>query len=181
SSKRIPLVKKIIYYFFTNPVELSSCPFLEGKNCLIYNQRFFGCRAYGLWSRKYYERFSEVSRRAKILVRNQWENLGVILPKEVMDFQLPYCRHVTVMDGQVVNDGRLLDVSKKISRLSESFGQRDIMFRQLYFSDMSFLLASLVYGFHEAVRLKFTIVRDIVKTGNRTGLYNTVEEIADIF
>jgi hypothetical protein len=36
--------------------------------------------------------------------------------------------------------------------------------------DLSFLLASVAFGFNESVRMKFVIVREIVTTGNRTGL-----------
>ncbi|MGD8450149.1 MAG: hypothetical protein PVF36_13060, partial [Desulfobacterales bacterium] len=47
---RNPLIQKIIGYFFLNPVEITSCPFLEGQECTVYPDRFFGCRSYGLWS-----------------------------------------------------------------------------------------------------------------------------------
>jgi Fe-S-cluster containining protein len=49
ATMRNRLIKKIIGHFFLNPVEITSCPFLEGQECLIYPDRFFGCRSYGLW------------------------------------------------------------------------------------------------------------------------------------
>ncbi|UCE83381.1 MAG: hypothetical protein JSV47_02240, partial [Deltaproteobacteria bacterium] len=62
SAQRLQVYRRILSYFFLNPVEIISCPFLQGQDCLIYENRFFGCRAYGLWSRQYYDEQAEGSR-----------------------------------------------------------------------------------------------------------------------
>ena len=69
------LLQKIIIYFFLNPVEITSCPFLDGQDCLIYADRFFGCRSYGLWSQDYYEKLAASDRKVKIYLQKQWKNL----------------------------------------------------------------------------------------------------------
>jgi Fe-S-cluster containining protein len=180
-NRRIKLLQKIAYYFFMNPVEVVSCPFLEDNDCLIYSHRFFGCRAYGLWSGKYYENLSGKSRHAKTFIRKQWGRSGISLPTAVMDFHVPYCSNVKVEKNKFIDDQMLLNISDRIETLSQHFGQWDQMFRQMYFSDLSFLVASLIYGFPESVRLKFTIVSDVVKRGIREKLDKTLLEAYDIF
>jgi Fe-S-cluster containining protein len=46
--KRQQLSEGLIHCFFLNPVKILMCPFLHGKDCSIYEDRFLGCRAY-LW------------------------------------------------------------------------------------------------------------------------------------
>ncbi|OGW36818.1 MAG: hypothetical protein A2Y97_06100 [Nitrospirae bacterium RBG_13_39_12] len=178
---RRQLTKKIICYFFLNPVEITMCPFLEGQECLIYRKRFFGCRAYGLWSKKYYENISERSRQVKNHVRNQWEILGISLPQKVTDFQVQYCSSVET-DGHVsTDDDFILNVSDRIHNLSRQLHQWHQLFVDGYFSDMSFLLASLIFGVNESIRMKFGIVSDITSTGNKIRLNKIVEALPDIF
>lgn len=177
---RMHISRKIVGYFFLNPVEIIKCPFLDGKECLIYQERFFGCRAYGLWSREYYENLAGRNRQAKTYIRMQWEKMGVSLPQEVVEFQVPYCPHVEIQDTISVNGEQLMHVFGQIEDLSEKFSQWHHLFHQMYFSDLSFFLASLFYGTSEAVRLKFTIVSDIVKKANRAGLNEMVKKIPDI-
>jgi Fe-S-cluster containining protein len=64
SPVRQHLINNIVSYFFINPAILSSCPFLAGLDCLIYDNRFFGCRSYGLWSEEYYNSLAAHSRKA---------------------------------------------------------------------------------------------------------------------
>lgn len=180
-SIRLDLIKKIASYFFLNPVEIRKCPFLNAKDCLIYQERFFGCRAYGLWSKEYYEKLSTSSRKAKEFIRRQWRNLGVSLPNEIIEFQVPYCLNVKMIEKTVINDEMLLSISYNIQILSESFNQLHQSFRERYFSDLSFLITSLIFGVNEAVRMKFAIVSDIVNTGNRERLERIIQELPDLF
>ncbi len=174
------VVQNIIGYFFLNPVEITSCPFLDGQDCLIYEDRFFGCRAYGLWSREYYEELAARNRQSKTFLQKQWENLGVSLPQRVIDFQVPYCLCVEIDGNVCINDKMLLNISNKILELSHRFSHWHKSFSQRYFSDLGFLLASLVFGLSEAVQMKFTVVRDIVTLGNRSRLDRIVGELPDL-
>lgn len=181
SSLRRQFLKKIVRYFFLNPLEITMCPFLDGRDCLIYQNRFFGCRAYGLWSKDYYEKLTDSSRQVKNQIQKQWENLGIFLPQKVIDFQVPYCLNVKVNGHASINDEMLLNISGKIEKLSQHLSQWHQSFRQSYFSDLSFLLASLVFGITGAVRMKFAIVSDIVTSGNRSKLDRIVRELPDLF
>lgn len=159
--------KRLIRYFFLNPVEIRSCPFLHGNNCVIYPERFFGCRAYGLWSEEHYRKKAEQSRQAKTLNQRQWQRLGVSLPQEVVDFNLDYCPYVEWDGNTEVDDTFLLDTSETIETLSAQLLPWHNTFHRQYFSDLSFLLASISFGLHRAVQLKFEVVRYVLLTGDK--------------
>jgi Fe-S-cluster containining protein len=159
--------KRLIRYFLLNPVEIRSCPFLEGNSCLIYPKRFFGCRAYGLWSEEYYRKKAEQSRQAKTLNQRQWQRLGFSLPQEVVDFNLDYCPYVEWDGTTEVDDTFLLNAFDTIENLSEQLLPWHNTFHHQYFSDLSFLLASISFGLQRAVQLKFEVVRHVLLTGDK--------------
>jgi len=174
------LIQKTIGYFFLNPVEITSCPFLEGQECRVYPDRFFGCRSYGLWSRAYYETIAACDRKAKKHLQEQWKRLGVCLPKKVVDFQVPYCLCVETNGPAVIDDKTLLKASDRIEAISAAFSSRHQWFAQRYFSDLSFLLSALMFGYKQSVQMKFTLVRDMVHTKNRTELDKIIQELPDL-
>ncbi|MEA1949627.1 MAG: hypothetical protein U9N83_20310 [Thermodesulfobacteriota bacterium] len=180
AAMRNRLLKKIIGYFFLNPVEITSCPFLEGQECLIYPDRFFGCRSYGLWSRAHYETLAARDRKAKKHLQEQWKSLGVSLAKKVVDFQVPYCLCVETNGPAVIDDKILLQASNTIEAISARFSSWHQSFGQRYFADLSFLLSALMFGHTAAVQMKFTIVRDIVNTENRTRLDRIIQKLPDL-
>ena len=180
AAMRNRLIQKIIRYFFLNPVEITSCPFLEGRECLIYPDRFFGCRSYGLWSRARYETLAARDRNAKKHLQEQWKSLGVCLPKKVVDFQVSYCLCVETNGLAVIDDKTLLKASDRIEAISAHFSSWHQWFAQRYFSDLSFLLSALMFGYTEAVQMKFTLVRDMVNTENRTKLDRIIQELPDL-
>jgi len=177
---RVQLLQNIILYFFLNPVEITSCPFLNDQDCLIYEYRFFGCRAYGLWSQKHYETLALRDRQAKMHFQNQWENMGISLPRDVIEFQVPYCPFVEADPLSDINDATLLDVSDSIESISEGYLQWHHRFAQRYFSDLSFLLASLAFGFTDVVRMKLEVVRNMVRTGKKERLNQVLNTLPDL-
>ncbi len=181
SPVRKRFVKIIANYFFLNPVEITHCPFLDGRECLIYQDRFFNCRAYGLWSPAYYEILSKRNRQAKINLRKQWETLGVSLPRKVIDFQVPYCLCVESDGRHKEYDDVLRHTAERIDALSRGFSHLHESFCNEYFSDLSFLLTSLVFGVTEAVHMKFYVVRDIITKKDRKRLDRIVSELPDLF
>ncbi|MCK4605083.1 MAG: hypothetical protein KAU41_10410 [Deltaproteobacteria bacterium] len=178
---RLRLTRDLVRYFFLNSVRITSCPFLVDRNCLIYENRFFGCRAYGLWPKHYYNELAARSHQMKRYNQEQWQNLGISLPQEVVDFQVPYCPHVKPDVGTSVDDETLPHAADKIEILSKQLAPWHESFRHSYFSDLSFLLASLTFGLTEAVQMKFAFVKDYVKTGNQAGLSEVVGNLPDIF
>lgn len=94
---------------------------------------------------------------------------------------MPYCSYVELDDDAVIDDDRLLQTAERVEKLSRHFPEWHRAFGQRYFSDLSFLMASLAFGLTEAVRMKFVLVRDIVSTGDRARLERIVGEIPAIW
>ena len=179
--KRLSLYKKVVKYFMLNPVEIIKCPFLEGDVCLIYQNRFFGCRSYGLWSKGYYTSISEQSRHVKRHIRAMWEKMDVRLPEEIIDFQVPYCTSVTPVVLKTIDDDKILSVAESLGSLSRRLSPWHDLFRQGYFSDLSFLMAALIFGVRESVSLKFAIVNDVVNKGTPSRLDEAINSVQDVF
>jgi Fe-S-cluster containining protein len=173
------LSRRLVHYFLLNPVAILMCPFLQGQECVIYQNRFFGCRAYGLWSKGYYQQQAEHSRKAKRFSQEQWQKLGVSLPQEVVHFHVDYCPYVAVEGDVQVGDENLIRASDTIEAISEQLGPWHDSFRQGYFSDLSFLLISNVLGLQEAIQLKFEIVGNFLVTGKQERLAKIIEDIVD--
>jgi hypothetical protein len=170
---------KLVEYYFFNSVKISSCPFLEGRDCLIYSDRFFGCRAYGLWSYEYYQKLAKLNREAKIQLQLQWKRLGVTLPKQVVDFNRPYCQEVKTKTPYKMDDRMLNDIWNAINRLSERLSPWHRIYRQKYSGDLSFLFSAIAFGFNEAVKLKYTVVRDILYFNNKNIFKQIIESLSD--
>lgn len=173
------LYTKLVGYFFLNPVEITSCPFLEGRDCLIYPDRYFGCRAYGLWYHKYYQKLAGWNRRSKIQLQEQWKRLGITLPQQVVEFNLPYCSEVETKTHFQIDDQMLIDIWDAIKILSERFSPEHRIFQQNYFGDISFLFSSLTFGVNKAVQMKYTVVREMVAFENRNAFEQIMEALPD--
>jgi hypothetical protein len=74
----------------------------------------------------------------------------------------------------------LLNISDTIEAISGRLSQRHQSFSKIYFSDLSFLLSSLTFGLAESIQMKFAVVKDIITTGNMTGLKKIIDELPDL-
>jgi len=180
SAPRQHLVKRAVERFLLNPVQIATCPFLEAGDCLIYQHRPFGCRAYGLWSAEQYAEQSAAARRGKEVVAEQWRRLGVELPQAVVAFQVPYCPHVRTEGGVPVADVLLSAAAGEIEALSQRLGASHEAFFTAYLGDVGFLLASLALGYAQALRLKVEMVRHVLATGSRVRLGPIISGLADV-
>jgi Fe-S-cluster containining protein len=175
--QRLLLSRRLLRYFFLNPVKILSCPFLQDQDCLIYQNRFFGCRAYGLWSEDYYREQAEQSRQAKSVGREQWKSLGISLPQEVVDFQVDYCPYVELEEDVSLDDELLLQTYNEIEAISTQLAPWHERFRQGYFSDLSFLLVALSLDLPRSIQLKLEIVQDFLGTGNEGRINDIIDEL----
>jgi Fe-S-cluster containining protein len=178
---RLAILQRIVTYFFINPTAITACPFLEETECLIYPQRFFGCRAYGLWSPVAHAQVSRQNRQSKVMVREQWNNMGVFLPREVVEFQVPYCPSVEWDRSIPFDDESLERIEESIGYLSAELEPWHRQFRDDYYSDLSFFLAGLIFGRLPAVRHKYFIVKEILETRSRTRLNSLLDGLEDSF
>jgi hypothetical protein len=177
---RKSLIQKIARYFFTNPVEISGCPFLEGRDCSLYTERAFGCRAYGLWSPAYYQDLVDRNSRDKAAFGQEWHKLGVELPLEVLQYRPPYCREL-VHAALPVSDDLLVQEAEEVENLAVTLDPWQRFFVEDCFSDLSFFMARWIYGPAEAVRLKFLIVRDWLQKKNQERLADLLLNLEDPF
>ncbi|MBI4763835.1 MAG: hypothetical protein HY787_04440 [Deltaproteobacteria bacterium] len=180
-SDRINVTQKMVRYFLGNAMEISSCPFLQGRDCLIYQDRFFGCRAYGLWSGVFYQNLADQNRQGKRVLQQQWEKLGISLPAEVLSFKIPYCSQVETDPPLEISDEMLSAASDRIENLSGEMNPWDQEFRGKYFSDLSFFLTGLQFGPQEAVRLKYFITKDIIQKADRSLMDQVLSRVKDLF
>jgi hypothetical protein len=177
---RKSLIEKIIRYFFINPVEIVGCPFLEARDCIIYADRAFGCRAYGLWSPEYYQDLVNKNIEIKKTFQQEWQKLGVALPSAVLNYNPPYCGLVHSGE-EPVSDKMLARAYQEIETLSQNVNPWHRFFAEDCFCDLSFFLARWIYGSAEAVRLKYLIVRGILQENNRGRLDWVLNKLFDPF
>ena len=181
TDKRLALLKKISSYFFLNAARISTCPFLDAQNCQVYEARFFGCRAYGLWSPAHYRKVAARSQSAKKYLQKQWQDMEVTLPQAVVDFQVPYCPDVHTVENVDLNDTDLLETAGAVESISLRFSDAHQSFRKSYYADFSFLVAAMLCGHRRAVRLKFDVVKEFLHTGQSKKLNRILAEFLDPF
>lgn len=173
--------KRISSYFFLNAARITACPFLKGRTCRVYEDRFLGCRAYGLWSSAHYRMIATRSQTAKKALQKQWQHLGVSLPQAVVDFQIPYCRDVRLVDKVDLDDETLVRIAGSVDTLSQNSAEGHQAFLESYFSDFSFLVAALLFGYRAAVQIKFDVVKELIDTGRSNKLDTILNGISDPF
>ena len=181
SEERLALLKKISSYFFLNAARISECPFLNGDTCRVYENRFFGCRAYGLWSPEHYHQAAARSQAAKKYLQQQWQALDVKLPQEVIDFTVPYCLDVQTVDNVSLNDIDLVEKAAAVESISHYFSDANQSFHKHYYADFSFVVAAMHYGYRRAVQIKFEVVKEILQTGCSKELNPILNEFVDAF
>ena len=181
SVERLSLIRKISGYYFLNAARITACPFLDSQTCLVYEDRFFGCRAYGLWSPAHYRKIADRSQTAKRYLQKQWLNLGVRLPQAVVEFRMPYCLDVQTAENVNLDDRTLIEISEAIDALSRNSSETHQSFQQSYLSDFSFLVAALLFGYRSAIQIKFDVVKEFLDSGRTITLDRILNRIIDPF
>ena len=77
-------------------------------------------------------------------------------------------------EAGLISDPLLREAEEKIEQISGQLHPWSGRFRDRYFSDWSFLIAGLIFGIPEAVRLKFNLVKEGLQTGSRQRLEDVV-------
>jgi Fe-S-cluster containining protein len=98
------VLKNIFAYELLNLVTLDyKCPFLENKNCLIYEVRPAQCRLFGLYPDEEYKKLKEESLQANERVAIYYARYHrLLLPKEVMTYDIDQCQNNVDASGQRV-------------------------------------------------------------------------------
>lgn len=101
---RRKITKNTFAYELLNLVTLDyKCPFLENKECLIYQVRPAQCRLYGLYPDEEYKNFQKQSLEANERVAIYYaRSHRILLPKEVMTYDIEQCQNNVDKCGQRV-------------------------------------------------------------------------------
>lgn len=156
---------RLVEYFFMNPLRIMGCPLAGDGACLVYADRPFGCRAYGLWSRWEYRRQVELGLPAKRQLLQAWSAIGVTLPRAVVEHRPSYCRNVQVVSGPPVDDYMLKSIGRLVHALDDRLGTAADRFAETYFRDLGFVAAAGILGDETALRKKVAVVREYQELG----------------
>jgi hypothetical protein len=154
-AERIAQAAALVEYFLLNAARRLPCPWAEPNACAVYEQRFFGCRAYGLWSPSAYQARRQQALAAAEQVRAAWAGLGVELPREVLTPPPEYCRQVRVIQGPAPGDADLARWEEELARLGADLPPE----LQAAAGDPAHLMARLVLGPQECLRWKLEVTR----------------------
>lgn len=167
---RTRILLKFLEFYLTNPIRHSACPFLEKGACSIYEWRPFACRAYGLWSPEFGKKRTEKSRRGRKTLLQMWQKFGLVLPPEIVQFEIDYCSKVVCTADNDRSDEQLMATLLEIYKLDAMQAELRMKFENDYHSDFSLLLAVLAMGYKKAVLGKFAVIKEIVRQGTEERL-----------
>jgi hypothetical protein len=150
----------LVEHFLQNAAIRLPCPWALPDACARYENRFFGCRAYGLWSARAYEPRRAQSLAAAKAVQAAWQGMGVTLPPEVCAPPPDYCTEVRPMDGPVIDDAGLDELEMRLVGI----GQNETWHGLLAGcgGDLSYLTAGLALGWQECLQAKVAVTRAIL-------------------
>ena len=176
-AERTAVTLKFIEFYLSNPIRHMGCPFLSEGRCGNYEFRTFACRAYGLWSISMGRDRTQQSRAGKRLLIKTWQNLGVEVKPEAITTEMDYCDQVGCKSELIISDDRLMAILRKIYLLDDELPGLKTQFENGYYSDFSFLMASLALGTKKAVLGKFAVIKELTRKGTDQRLINLLCQI----
>jgi hypothetical protein len=141
---RTKILQKFLEFYLTNPIRTSGCPFLENG--------------------------AQKSRQDRKALRKMWQNFGLELPPQTVEFEIDYCDQVRCTTEKSMSDSQLMDILQQIYRLDQALAELQTKFEAEYHSDFSFLIASLALGYRKAVLGKFAVIKEMVQRGTEERL-----------
>lgn len=154
---RLALVVGLAQHFVRNAAERLACPWARTDSCADYANRFFACRAYGLWSPEGYARRSQGAREAQARVARAWAELGVTLDPTVLAPGPDYCRATKYLATAPLNDQVLGELEERLAGLTgglEAAGELAACG-----GDLSHLVARITLGQAQCLALKLAYTK----------------------
>jgi len=176
-AERVALIRKFVEFYLTNPIRRTGCPFLSEGHCGVYEFRTFACRAYGLWSKTMGQERTIQSREEKMSLVKMWQHYGIEMAPEAIVDEMDYCNHVGCQSDVKISDKRLMAVLQEIYLLDKEMADLQTKFENEYFSDFSFLMASLALSTKKAVLGKFAVIKELSRSGTDNRLKNLLSQI----
>lgn len=157
---RIALSLDLVRHFLLNATSRLPCPWARESSCAQYERRFFGCRAYGLWSRKAYEARRRQSMEAAKRVQKAWQGMGIRLPAEVCAPPPPYCDQVVPIPGPAIDDEKLDALETRLANMGSDEPWRGFLTQ--CGGDLSYLVAGLALGWQKCLQAKVAVTRALL-------------------
>ena len=176
-AERAALIRKFVEFYLTNPIRQIGCPFLSEGRCGIYEFRSFACRAYGLWSKKMGQERTNQSRQEKMKLVKMWQRYGIELTPEAIVDEMDYCGRVGCKSEVKISDKRLMEILQEIYLLDTELAELQTKFENEYYSDFSFLVASLALSIKKAVLGKFAVIKELSRSGTDKRLKNLLSQV----
>jgi Fe-S-cluster containining protein len=171
-------LREFVRFYFSNPVQLTGCPFLEDGGCSVYPQRTFACRAYGIWSQKMGRERTRESRKDKQNLRAMWKRFGIELPETVVGFEIDYCDKVETLGGNSISDKKIMQYLQQAYELDRAVVDLQTKFENEYHSDFSLLLTVLAVGMKKAILEKFAVIKEYVQDGKDQRLQKLLQQVS---
>lgn len=120
------IIKKNTEYFYLELVDnKQKCPFLgEDNRCSIYEVRPFSCRSYGLLAKADFE---TGNRGLQLLAKKFKEEYDLIIPEEIVNYELPWCDKVTSSYGTYMEKSTLAGLAAQIGSLDYTFFPQNLV------------------------------------------------------
>lgn len=176
-AERVASIRKFVEFYLTNPIRHIGCPFLSEGHCGIYEFRAFACRAYGLWSKTMGQERTQQSREGKMRFVKMWQRYGIEMVPAATAAEMDYCDQVGCKSGAKISDDRLMTVLQEIYLLDNELADLQTKFENEYYSDFSFLIASLALSTKKAVLGKFAVIKELSRSGTDKRLKNLLSQI----
>jgi hypothetical protein len=156
-------VARLVEHFLLNAAVRRPCPWALPRSCAMYGQRFFACRAYGLWSAEAYAVRREAALAAQTQVAQAWSRLGVELTEEVLSPGPEYCGQVGQIpngDNHPMGDKDLERIEAELTALSQNLpGEAELL---ACGGDLAYLLARLALGEGQCLAAKVEVTKALL-------------------
>jgi hypothetical protein len=157
---RIVLVLDLVRHFLLNATSRLPCPWARESSCAQYERRFFGCRAYGLWSREAYEARRGQSMEAAERVQKAWQDMGINLSANVCAPPPPYCDQVEPISGPAIDDEKLDALEAKLAHMGSDEPWHGFLTQ--CGGDLSYLVAGLALGWQKCLQAKVAVTKALL-------------------
>lgn len=173
------LVEKSVRFYFLELVDINlKCPFLSDENlCLVYPVRPLSCRGYGLSKKD--KAFMGMRGEMEELAERYRVQHDIMLPREVVDFQLPECGNVRV-EGDKKISTELLEVAiSYVAQLESQLFPAELVDKEYTFAPLVTHLALTVLSEGARVR-RPRIMKEYLENGSSDRLDQFIKKARDV-
>lgn len=178
--KKNAITRKTIQYELFNLATLEhQCPFLDEKDCLIYDARPLQCRIFALYPDSDYKANMESSKAANEQVMEYFcKEHSIKLPQEVLSFDIEQCGNNLDPDGKpiIINEFERMALVNRIKVLEADVIPYEIDAKEAYTS-FSYLFMQLFFDEEIFMKLKIKCTEEHLTSGNSETPNELIEEL----